>query len=204
MTISIINTLQLGIGFKFCDSITLISRGLACLIFSLISMWQLSIVFIFISIAMSASSALMVTYIKKYTIKEFKAYGEAGIKAQEVLSSIRTVYALGLENREINEYRERLNNAETMNIKKGAIAGFFSGLASMLYNIMFSIEVYFAMYLINSDPVDNTPGKVIRSFFSLITTTFAISQALPFIKDLAEGKFLLFLLFLNLIFQINI
>lgn len=156
-------------------------------------MWQLAVVFIFISIAMSITSALMVTFIKKYTIKEFQAYGEAGIKAQEVLSSIRTVYALGLENREMGEYRQRLNNAEAMNIKKGAIAGFFSGLSSMLYNIMFAIEIYFAMYLINLDPAENTPGRVIRAFFSLITTTFAISQALPFIKDLAEGKNKIFL-----------
>jgi hypothetical protein len=65
----------------------------------------------------------MVILIKKYTIKEHKAYGKAGEIAQESLSSIRTVLSLNLQKIFISKYKDNLRGAQEMSKKKGFYAG---------------------------------------------------------------------------------
>ena len=59
--------------------------------------------------------------IKKYTVKEFSAYGSAGTIAQETLSSIRTVFSLGLQKKKMQKYLENLLEADQMSTRKAAI-----------------------------------------------------------------------------------
>jgi ATP-binding cassette subfamily B (MDR/TAP) protein 1 len=98
-----IESLKYGINFKFSDFLTLLGRGVGCLIFSFVSAWKFSIVFMALLPFMILATAIMVAMIKKYTIKEFQAYGSAGRIAQEVLSSLRTVISFGLEKKCISK-----------------------------------------------------------------------------------------------------
>ena len=75
---------------------------------------------------------LLVIMVKKYTIKEFESYGSAGKVAQEVLSSIRTVYAFGLQKKKVQLYDENLKIAEAMSIKKGNVFGVSFSLVFLL------------------------------------------------------------------------
>ncbi len=180
--------MQLGFGSKFTDTITMIGRGFGCLILAMVSAWKFSIVFLGAMPIISACMALLVVMVKKYTVKEFESYGSAGKVAQEVLSSIRTVYAFGLQKKKVQLYDENLKIAEAMSIKKGNVFGFFGGLAGFLFNAIFGIGIYYAIYLIRTDCETYQPGSIMQSFFSMITASFALGQALPFLKDLTEGK----------------
>ena len=95
-----INTLRIGLGYKIGDFVSVISRALACFIYALISAWKFGLVMLAILPFMTISTILMVMFIKKYSIKEYIAYGSAGQIAQEVLSSLRTVLSLGSMKRE--------------------------------------------------------------------------------------------------------
>ena len=57
-----------------------------------------------------------------------------------------------------------------------------------LYYCCFGVGIVYATYLARSDPDNYNSGNLLSAFFSLVTTTFALGQALPFLKDLAEAK----------------
>ena len=130
----------------------------------------------------------MVLMIKKYTIEEFKAYGKAGSISQEALSSIRTVLSLGVQKDIAKTYSSNLKLAETMAKKKGFLTGLFGGISSGIFNCIFGIGIYYGVYLTQSDCLNYSVSNIMQSFFSIITGTFALGQALPFLREIAEAK----------------
>ena len=163
-------------------------KALACLIFAISTAWKFTIVFFGLAPLMILCTILMVVMIKKYTIEEFKAYGKAGSIAQEALSSIRTVLALGVHKKVSKTYAENLKLAEKMAMKKGLLSGLFGGLSSGFFNVIFAVGIFYGTYLTRTDCVNYSVSNIVQSFFSVITGTFALGQALPFLRELAEAK----------------
>ncbi|CAF0883871.1 unnamed protein product, partial [Brachionus calyciflorus] len=183
-----IDTVKFGISFKVTDFVCMLCRGIACAIMALVKAWKFTIVFFALIPLMILSTALMVLFVKKYTIAEFKAYGTAGAIAQEALSSIRTIIAFGLTKDSVENYSTNLGEAEKMAKKKGILSGIFGGLSGGLLTFCFGLGVYYGVYLVRTDCVAYDAGKIIESFFLIITCTFSIGQALPYLKELAEAK----------------
>lgn len=150
--------------------------------------WKFTIVFIALVPIMVFSTMRMIDMIKKYTIEEFKAYGNAGRIAQEVLSSLRTVYAFGLEKKSIEKYTANLEGAEVMAKKKGLYGGIFGSISTGTFNLLFGIGIYYAIFLIRTECNNFSPVNLIPSFFSLITAGFSFGQALPFLNDLGQAR----------------
>jgi len=94
---------------------------------------------------MVLSSMSIGLVIKKYTQNEFREYGKAGSIAQEVLGSIRTVLSFGIHRKLLDTYTENLKSAEKMAIKKGLLTGLFSGTSSSLFNIVFSVGIFYGI-----------------------------------------------------------
>lgn len=114
-----VNAINVAIGYKFPDTISLLGKGLGCTIFGIYSAWSFALVFLAVVPFMSLFSYLMVFMIKKYTVLQFSAYGKAGSIAQEILSSLRTVVALGIQKDQIEIYTKNLDDAAQTTIKKG-------------------------------------------------------------------------------------
>ena len=152
------------------------SRGLACIIFSLAIAWKFAIVFLAFVPFMILFIILMVIFIKKYTIEEFKGYGIAGRISQEILSSIRTVLSLGIHKKAIEQYSKNLNNAEIMSKKKGLFTGIFSGLSNGLFSAAFGIGIYYAAYLVRTDCENYSVSAVIPAFFTMVTSSFSLGK----------------------------
>ena len=130
----------------------------------------------------------MVAMIKKYTVEEMRAYGSAGSVAQEALSSIRNVFAFCVQRATIATYSTRLVEAELMSKKKGLVVGMFAGASNALFNGCFAIAIVYGSYLVRTDCKSYSPSNIIQSIFCIVATNVAFSQALPFLKDLAEAK----------------
>jgi ATP-binding cassette subfamily B (MDR/TAP) protein 1 len=130
----------------------------------------------------------MVLMFNKYTIEEFKAYGKAGSIAQEALSSIRTVLSLGVHKKISKVYASNLNKAEKMAQKKGLLTGLLGGISSAIFYSIFAVGIYYGVYLNQNDCANYNVQSIMQSFFSIITATQALGQALPFLKELAEAK----------------
>nr|QNH67930.1 ATP-binding cassette transporter subfamily B member 1-like protein X2 [Brachionus plicatilis] len=183
-----IESIKVGISFKVSDFVCMLSRGIACTIMALVKAWKFTIVFFALIPFMILSTALMVVSVRKYTVAEFKAYGTAGGIAQEALSSIRTVLAFGLTKNSISNYAKNLDDAEKMAKKKGFVSGIFGGLSGGLLTFCFGVGIIYGVYLYRLDCIEYNPGAIIQSFFLVITSTFSIGQALPYLKELAEAK----------------
>lgn len=154
----------------------------------LVAAWKFSIMFLVIIPLMITSSLILVVVIKRNTIKENQAYGIAGKIAEEALSSIRTVAALGMEKSFINSFRQNLRGVEKIGIRKGILSGFFSGLSILFFNASFGIGILLATYLARTDCENYTAANLMQAFFCMTNCTFAFSMALPFVKDMIESR----------------
>ena len=162
--------------------------ALTCYIFAIVTAWKFSIVFLGLTPFMISASMIMVLMIKKYTIEEFKAYGKAGSIAQEALSSIRTVLSLGLHKKVSKTYESNLKLVEKMAQKKGFLTGLFGGISSGIFNFIFGVGIYYGVYLAQTDCTDYSVQNIMQSFFSIISATQALAQALPFLREIAEAE----------------
>ena len=77
-----------------------------------------------------------------FTAREQKQYAGAGAVAEEVLSSIRTVFAFAGEEKEVARYDEKLKSATRLGAKKGFISGILTGLLFFLLFAMYSIAFW--------------------------------------------------------------
>lgn len=177
-----------AINFKFGDFISLTARGLACVTLAMVMAWKFTIVFVALVPVMVISTVKMVDMIKKYSIEEFKSYGQAGRIAQEILSSLRTVYAFGLERKSIDKYAANLEGAEVMAKKKGLYSGIFGSVSNATINILFGIGIYYSIYLIRTDCQNFSPVNIMPAFFCLVFAGYAFGQAFPFLNDLGEAR----------------
>lgn len=177
-----------GLNYKAADFIYFACRGLTCLVLSLSIAWRFTIVFLAIVPVMVFCTSYVTNTIKKYTRKEFKSYEKAGNVATEALASLRTVASLGIERRMIQNYSSNLVLAEQATTKKGLITGLFNGVTSFFFNSIFAIGIYYGVYLSQRDCVNYGPANIVTAFFSLINTSYAFGQAMPFLKDYNEAK----------------
>lgn len=73
------------------------------------------------------------------TSNELKAYAKAGAIAEEVFSSIRTVFAYNGGNYESKRYEEQLEAAKSTGVRKGASNGILLGLVWFLVFCTYSL-----------------------------------------------------------------
>jgi ABC-type multidrug transport system fused ATPase/permease subunit len=180
--------LKIGIGYKFVDFIIMASRGFACILLALFTLWDFSAIFLLIVPIFVASSVLMVSTVKNYTIKGLAAYGLAGKIAHEMLSSIRTVVSFGLERKAVCWYEEKLKVAEKTELRKNILVGIYSGISEVFHRFLFGVGIYYAIYLSTIDCSKYTPKLLIQCFFCMVSANFALASALTFLKDLSEAK----------------
>jgi ABC-type multidrug transport system fused ATPase/permease subunit len=182
-----LETLKGVINFKFSDCLTQVGKGIACIIFALVTAWKFTLPFLTIVPFMVISLNLMIHYIKKYSIQEFLSYGSAGKIAQETLSSLRTTISFGIHHKAIKEYGIQLKSAEKVSIKKGYLKGFFEGAFNGLLNLMFGIGIYYATILYRTDCKNYYPGNLMPAFFCLVTSSVGLGQGFPFLTDVGTA-----------------
>ena len=77
-----------------------------------------------------------------FTTHEQKQYAGAGSVAEEVLSSIRTVFAFSGEEKEVERYSQKLRSATRLGTRKGFFTGILTGLLFFLLFAMYSLAFW--------------------------------------------------------------
>ena len=85
---------------------------------------------------------MCVQVIASFTSLEQKQYAGAGAVAEEVLSSIRTVFAFSGEEKEIERYKHKLRSATRLGARKGLLSGILGGLFSFSIFAMYSPAIW--------------------------------------------------------------
>ncbi|KAL5517017.1 hypothetical protein EMCRGX_G002482 [Ephydatia muelleri] len=126
---------------------------------------------------------LVISFLKSWklaaslTAKAQKQYASAGAVAEEVLSSIRTVVALGGEDKECARYNQHLNKAGRIGIKKGFANGALLAVVFFLFYALYAVIFWFGGYLISIRELNS--GDLMTAFFALVIGAFALGQAAP-------------------------
>ncbi|CAF2002613.1 unnamed protein product [Rotaria magnacalcarata] len=111
--------IQDGIGNKFGSAIEMVTTFISCIIIGFIRGWKLSLVIISFSSVIFITTAVLFKVTTKMTVIELKAYGKAGIVAEEVISSIRTVLAYNGQEKEIHRSNVPILTNLSLKIKCG-------------------------------------------------------------------------------------
>lgn len=83
--------------------------------------------------------------------KELNSYAAAANVAEEVLSGIRTVFAFGGENVEVERYNKRLLNAKRAVRMKGLLAGIGDGIMRFLFFGSNALAFWYGVKLVLED-----------------------------------------------------
>lgn len=85
------------------------------------------------------------------TTKELNAYSKAANIVEEVLSSIKTVFAFGGEKLEVERYKNHLNSAEEIVVKKGLFSCIGDASMRLLYFSSCGLSLWFGVQWVLED-----------------------------------------------------
>nr|XP_057941803.1 ATP-dependent translocase ABCB1-like [Doryrhamphus excisus] len=179
--------IQEGIG----DKLGMLSQSFSTFILSLIISfskgWKLTLVILAISPLLGLSAAFFSKVLTSFTSKEQAAYAKAGAVAEDVLSSIRTVFAFSGQQREIDRYHSNLEEARKMGMKKALSSSISLAFSFMMIYLSYALAFWYGSTRVLSN--EYTMGTVLAVLFALLLGVFALGQTAPNIEafDVARG-----------------
>jgi ABC-type multidrug transport system fused ATPase/permease subunit len=121
------------------------------LIVALYYVWQLALLICAAIPLMIALIGGLSTVMASSAESSNAAYNAAGSTAQETLGSVRTLFSLGGERKEIKKYGEQLEVAEAAGIKQWFSTSLVLGMVSMVMWLLYALGLWFGAYLIARD-----------------------------------------------------
>uniref|UniRef100_A0A3P9I9C9 ATP-binding cassette, sub-family B (MDR/TAP), member 4 n=1 Tax=Oryzias latipes TaxID=8090 RepID=A0A3P9I9C9_ORYLA len=178
--------IQEGIGDKVGMLIQSVSSFITAFVIGFTKGWKLTLVILAVSPALGISGALFSKVLTSFTSKEQSAYAKAGAVAEEVLSSIRTVFAFSGQNKEIERYHKNLEQAKKMGMKKAISANIAMGFTFLMIYFSYALAFWYGSTLILSG--EYTIGSVLTVFFVVIIGVFTMGQTSPNIQTFASAR----------------
>ncbi|XP_054636998.1 ATP-dependent translocase ABCB1-like isoform X1 [Dunckerocampus dactyliophorus] len=178
--------IQEGIGDKVAMLIQSFTTFFTSVIIGLVKGWKLTLVLLAISPLLGITAALFSMVLTSFTSKEQSAYAKAGAVAEEVLSSIRTVFAFSGQQREIDRYHKNLEDARNMGIKKAISSNIAMGFTFLVIYLSYALAFWYGSTLILSG--EYTIGVVLTVLFALLLGVFALGQTSPNIQSFASAR----------------
>ncbi|XP_059052143.1 ATP-dependent translocase ABCB1-like isoform X2 [Achroia grisella] len=181
--------LEDGIGEKVATSVFYLSCSLSSIITALILGWKLALLCLIsfpVTFGLLGISGWLSSRLSK---DEALASGKAGAVAEEVLSSIRTVYAFSGQQKEMERYEIHLNNVRKINIKKGFYNGLSMGILFFCIFGSYALSFWFGYKLTVDEPDIYNVATMIAVFMNIIMASenFSILSSLVEVFGVACG-----------------
>ncbi|CAF1325149.1 unnamed protein product [Rotaria magnacalcarata] len=123
------------------------------------------------------------------TVKELNSYSRAGEIAQEVFSSIRTVFSFNGSDYEKKRYEKELNTTQSSSIRKGVAYGLYVGWNNLIIHVIYAAGFMFGLLLmLDSGRYETTLSDVV-----IVVTIFAqgitfLGLIGPFLQSFTEAR----------------
>jgi len=187
-------SIQSGIGEKVSTFIYSLSMMITGFLIGFLKGWQLTLVLCACIPVMAFAGAIFAVVIQKSTTYSHEAYNKAGGIAEECLNAIRTVVALGGQEREVARYKATLESVIGRVIRYGFVAGAGLGFMFFSMNATYSLGFWYGSKLIEDQTINDVSGKpyntgdVLSTFFSVVMGAMSLSQLTPCLKAFAMAK----------------
>ncbi|XP_061771598.1 ATP-dependent translocase ABCB1-like isoform X3 [Nerophis ophidion] len=174
----------------FGDKLGMLLQSVSTFIFSFVvglsKGWKLTLVILAICPVLGLTAALFSGMVTSFTSKEQAAYAKAGSVAQEVLSSIKTVFAFNGQQKEIDRYQKHLEYAKKMGLKATLSVNVIMAFTFMMSNLAFAPAFWYGSTLVLSN--EYTVGTVLAVLFTVLLGAFALGQTSPNIQSFASAR----------------
>nr|XP_032517741.1 ATP-dependent translocase ABCB1-like isoform X2 [Danaus plexippus plexippus] len=161
--------LEEGIGDKVSSLVHNAAVSLSCIIMALIKGWKLALLCLStapITFFLVGVTGKIANNLYK---KQAKAKAQASAVAEEVLGSIKTVYAFNAQQYEIKRYKKHLANARRIFIRKETFTGMSMGLLYLCVFSSYAMAFYIGIYLIINEPEKYNADVMFSVFFGVMT-----------------------------------
>uniref|UniRef100_A0A8C7DKM6 ATP-binding cassette, sub-family B (MDR/TAP), member 4 n=1 Tax=Oncorhynchus kisutch TaxID=8019 RepID=A0A8C7DKM6_ONCKI len=174
-----------GIGDKVGMLIQSFTTFIASFIIGFSKGWKLTLVILAVSPVLGFSAFIFSKVLTSFTSLEQSAYAKAGAVAEEVISSVRTVFAFGGQQKEITRYEKNLEDAKNMGIRKAISANIAMGFTFLMIYLSYALSFWYGSTLILSG--EYTIGTVLTVFFTVLIGAFAMGQTSPNVQAFASS-----------------
>ena len=147
--------------------------------------WKLALVLTGCLPFLSGAAYILAMVLADGSVQSQKAYAGAADIAQQVLSSIRTVYAFGGEEKEKKRYAKQLDVAEKQGLKNHLMNGSGMGLINFFLFNTFALAFWYGHVLVVNNTMNT--GEVLSVIFSIIFGAFSLGSASPHISSVGNA-----------------
>lgn len=172
-----------GIGEQFSSIVKYTSSFTSGFVVGFIVSWRLTLVIIAATPLLALFSAYLGRMLATSTKREQEKYALAGAVAEEVLTSIRTVFALGGQRQEIKNYTKKLNEGKKMAKWKYLRLSFALGASMFVLYSTYGLALYVATQLLSMDLID--PGSAMSVIMSVMMGASALGNIIPPLQTVA-------------------
>ncbi|OQV12032.1 Multidrug resistance protein 1A [Hypsibius exemplaris] len=187
-----LNKIQSGIGDKVALLFMGLSSFLTGFVIGFVYGWELTLVIVAFTPVLAFCAMMLVKFSTSFTQKESKAYAKAGSIAEEALSSVRTVAALGAEARVVEKYTASLEEAKQTGIKKGLTVGIGMGTTWLVIYCSYCLAFWYGSKLVrgslSSGDQRYDGGTILTVFFSVLVGAFSLGNAAPSLQEFATAR----------------
>ncbi|CAF1338277.1 unnamed protein product [Adineta steineri] len=170
-----INRVKNGIGYRLGTVIQCLTIFISGFIVGLVKSWKLSLVLLSFSPILVICLLILTKVMSKMTKMELSTYGKASAIAQEVLSSMRIIYAYNGADHEYHRYTQHLTAARRNGVRKGIFIGIIMGFIRFIIFIIYAVGFIYGTRLIYQE--NSNIGDIFVVFFAIFIAVFSLGQA---------------------------
>ena len=155
--------------------------------------WKLALVILATAPITVVSTYLMTKFQTKYSTEEMNSYSIASSVAEEVISSIRTVFAFNGQQRENQRYETLLQRAMKNGFKRNFVTGLGSAMNWMILYGGFAIGIWYGVKLMNEEEENGNSetysvGRIVSIFWDMEGVSYHLAAAAPFYETLQIAR----------------
>ncbi|KAJ1664697.1 hypothetical protein IW140_003973 [Coemansia sp. RSA 1813] len=181
-----VNLVQDGIsekfGFVFMNLVSFITG----FVIAFVKGWDIALVCMGVLPFMIVAAGYMGRKISHWVTHAQDHTAGSGAVADEVLGGIRTVQAFNGQARELERYRENIQEAYVFGRKKGFVLGAGFGLIHFFIFVMYCVGLNFGIWRIYNDV--RTPQEILNAIFALLIGGFSLSSMAPNISAITSAQ----------------
>uniref|UniRef100_A0A915EW78 Uncharacterized protein n=1 Tax=Echinococcus canadensis TaxID=519352 RepID=A0A915EW78_9CEST len=181
-----IDQIEGGIGDRLGNFLQNVVTAVAAAIVSLITGWKLALVSFTMAPFILGAFMTLGYALRKYATKEILAYEKAGSVAAEILTSTRTVFAFGCQERESFRYEKELGASARVFMLKSLLMGFGMGMIGCTIFCASALILWYGVELIITESYYN--GNIVSVMISFIVGNTSLGRSLPEIEFFANAK----------------